>query len=124
MQSAFSSVVQEISTNFFDSMNMNNLLIPLHKWAKNQDENFLTEILVFLLNHYVQYEPESAVWLINRITGDELDLSEKDLSGLSIESQPPRTAEGVPDIKIATPRVICFIEVKVGSYFGKGSNEI
>jgi hypothetical protein len=99
-------------------MNMNNLFIPLHKLAKRQDENFLTEILVFLLNHYVQYEPESAVWLIKRIT-DKLDLSVKDLRILSVEAQ-HHTLMGVPDIKIETPYFICFIEAKVDSNFGEG----
>ena len=100
-------------------MNMNNLFIPLHKLAIRQDENFLTEILVFLLNHYVQYEPESAVWLIKRITDDKLDLSVKDLRILSVEAQ-HHTQMGVPDIKIETPNFICFIEAKVDSNFGEG----
>jgi len=100
-------------------MNMNNLFIPLHKLAIRQDENFLTEILVFLLNHYVQYEPESAVWLIKRITNDKLVLSEKDLRILSVEAQ-HHTQMGVPDIKIETPNFICFIEAKVDSDFGEG----
>jgi hypothetical protein len=97
-------------------MNMNNLLIPLHKLARRQDENFLTEILVFLLNYYVQNEPESAIWLIKLITDEELDLSENDLHVLSVEAQ-HHTPIGIPDIKIETPNFICFIEVKVDADF-------
>jgi len=95
---------------------MNNLLIPLHKLARRQDENFLTEILAFLLNYYAQNEPESAIWLIKFITGEELDLSEKDLRVLSVEAQ-HHTPIGIPDIKIETPNFICFIEVKVDADF-------
>ena len=98
---------------------MNNLLILLQKWARKQDENFLTEILVFLLNHYAQNEPQSAIQLIKWITQDMLALPEKDLSVLIIEAQ-HHTAEGSPDIRIETPNFICFIEVKVDSDFGSG----
>ena len=97
-------------------MNMNSLLIPLHKLARRQDENFLTEIFVFLLNYYVQNEPESAIWLIKLITDKELDLSENDLQVLSVEAQ-HHTPIGIPDIKIETPNFICFIEVKVDADF-------
>jgi len=31
-------------------MDNNNLLISLHKWSGRQDENFITEVLVYLLN--------------------------------------------------------------------------
>ncbi len=96
---------------------MNNLLIPLHKWASNHDENFLTEILVFLLNHYAQNEPQSAISLISLITDDRLVLSEKDLNVLRIEAQ-HHTTEGSPDIKLETLSFVCFIEVKVDSGFG------
>ena len=96
---------------------MNNLLIPLHKLARRQDENFLTEILVFLLNYYVQNEPGSAIWLIKLITDNELGLSENDLQVLSVEAQ-HHTPVGIPDIKIETPNFICFIEVKVDEDFG------
>ncbi len=36
---------------------VNNLFLRLHKWASRQDENFLTESLVLVLDHLLVLAP-------------------------------------------------------------------
>jgi len=64
-----------------------NLLISLHNLSGKQDENFFTEILVFLLRYFIEYENHAAMLLINRISGGQLVLTSKDLFGLDIRTR-------------------------------------
>lgn len=98
-------------------MDNNNLLISLHKWSSNQDENFITEVLVYLLNYYLLYEYDSSISIIKRITNGKLSLTDNDLSSLLITTQ-AHTHKGIPDIRIENNFFLGFIEVKVDSNFG------
>jgi len=99
----------------------NNLLISLHKWSSRQDENFITEVLVYLLNFYLRHENDSSISIIKRITNGQLSLTANELSTLLITTQ-ARTHKGIPDIRIENNFFLSFIEVKVDSDFG--SNQL
>ncbi len=94
-----------------------NIFIPLHNLANQQDENFLTEIFVYLLNHYLKYEKQAALLLIKRMTDNKIKIVETELIGLDISTR-AKTEEGVPDIYVFSKNVLIFIEVKVDSDFG------
>ena len=98
-------------------MDNNNLLISLHKWSSNQDENFITEVLVYLLNFYLRHEHDSSISIIKRITNGQLTLTANELSTLLITTQ-AHTEKGIPDIRIENNFFLSFIEVKIDSNFG------
>jgi len=98
-------------------MNRYSLLASLHRWSSNQDENFITELLVYLLNFYLVHEPQAAVYMIERITGNLLSLKTNEISTISVTTQ-AHTEEGIPDIKIENNSFLIFIEVKVDHNFG------
>jgi uncharacterized protein YkvS len=92
-----------------------NLLLRLHKWARRQDENFHTEVLVHLLRHLLQHEPIAATRFLKEITGERLDLSPEDAISVSVATQ-VKTSKGYkPDIEIRTLAHLIYIEVKVES---------
>jgi len=97
-------------------MEENNLFIPLHVLASRQDENFLTEIFIFLLRYFVEHEQISAISLLNNISGGLLKLSHNELGSVNISTR-SKTAKGIPDIEIRTREFLLFIEVKVDSDF-------
>lgn len=93
------------------------LLTSLHRWAKHQEENFVTETLVYLLNLYLEYEPHTAEDIIRKITGNKVPLSHNNIQTVSITTQ-VYLGEGIPDIKIENNNFLAFIEVKIDSDFG------
>lgn len=94
-----------------------NLLVPLHNLASSQDENFLTEVLAYMLNFFSMHEKKSAIRLMKFITGGIFQPSVEDLKRIDITTQ-IKTSEGCPDIKIETKDYLIYIEVKVDSDFG------
>jgi hypothetical protein len=89
----------------------NNLLVRLHKWAVRQDENFLTEVFAFLLNHLAESEPEAATEIVARITGGAICLSPQQIRVLEVRTQ-ITGEEGIPDIELRTAQHFVIIEVK------------
>ena len=79
----------------------NNLLVRLHKWASRQDENFLTEAFVHLLQHLPAYEAEAGVRLIGRLTNGVIAESADHAKAIEIRPQVV-SGEGTPDISIRT----------------------
>ncbi len=75
-----------------------NLFSNLSKWAIRQNENFTTEILVFLLNHLRINEPSIAVKILDLMTNGFLsDIN--DPQQIQINTQIV-IDEGRPDIEI------------------------
>ena len=95
----------------------NNLLLALHKYAHQQDENFTTEAFVHLLRHVQVFEPEIARFLIRFLTGERIKLTDEDCPKLKISTQ-NTFMEGRPDILIEGPTHFIIIEVKVESQPG------
>ena len=73
----------------------NNLLVRLHKWA--DDENFMTESFVHLLEYLRTNEPELAAELISQITRGTIRLSTSELTTLQIKTQ-VHHGNAIPDI--------------------------
>ena len=96
---------------------MENLFVSLHKWAHRQDENFVTQAFIFLINHLLDHEETVGSELVKWLCfGSTVPPS-------SIDGRPSvtgqfRTEVGIPDIKIEYNRVFCLIEVKKGSRLG------
>ncbi len=92
------------------------LLVPLHNLASSQDENFLTEVLAYILIFFSIHEKRSAIHLMNLITDGKFQPSVEDLNRIGITTQ-INTSEGRPDIKIETKNYLIYVEVKVDSDF-------
>ena len=94
-----------------------NLLLNLHKFAKEQNEDFITECFAHLLQILITDDAKSAIEIIRYITGSYLKLTVEDLKNLKITTQ-ITTEEGSPDIEIRTNDHLIYIEVKVEAGFG------
>jgi hypothetical protein len=91
-----------------------NLLVPLHRYASGQDENFTTEAFGHLLRHLARNEPEVACNIIAKLSGDRHRLTIFDLNGLIVRTQ-QRHEAGISDIELDGPHDFLLIEVKIGS---------
>lgn len=91
-----------------------NILIALRKWAcvKQQEENYFTEILIFLLRQLLANEPDLGAKLLSELT----DVAEIELCNnarlIKIQAQYMCDA-GRPDIDIQWPGHHYFVEIKV-----------
>lgn len=94
----------------------NNLLLKLYKWADRQGENFITEVFAHLLRHFLQFEPEIAVSILDKITDSRLHMNLEQTGRVLIKTH-PSTDQGRPDIEIRYHDFLIFIEVKVDSDF-------
>jgi len=90
----------------------NNLLLALHTYASQQDENFTTKAFVHLLRHMKVHDPQMACALLRCVSGGLLNVVEEDCPSLKIETQ-QTFREGIPDILITSPRHFVIIEVKL-----------
>jgi hypothetical protein len=101
----------EIPTKTSEPSN-NNLLLDLHAYAHQQDENFTTKAFAHLLRHLLMKESKAAANFLKKLTGDWLRLDEDACSEVSVSTQ-PRTPDGQPDIQITSSREMVIVEVKV-----------
>lgn len=86
------------------------LFSSLSRWASRQDENFTTEVFVFVLRFLLKSEPAIAKSLLTKLCGFDFDTDECN-SDISISTQ-QTFAEGRPDIQITTSKLLAFVEVK------------
>lgn len=93
-----------------------NLLVDLSRYADRQGENFTTEAFVHLLKHLVSQQPSVAGRLLTGMTGHWFNLETDDIH---ISTQ-DITEDGTPDIRIAAPGYLGYIEVKLGAILGAG----
>ncbi|MCK6624924.1 MAG: hypothetical protein L6R45_07080 [Anaerolineae bacterium] len=96
----------------------NNLLLNLYRWASKQDENFLTEAFVHLVQHLLENEPPVAINILKKFTGGKLSLTVQDVPLVNITAQ-VTTSTGRPDIEIKTLDSLIYIEVKLESGLGQ-----
>ena len=88
-----------------------NLLASLSKWASGQQENFLSDAFVHLLNLLAQETPEAFSKIITLMTDGCIVPSVDSAKQFSVTSQ-ISTDEGTPDIEISGPATYILIEVK------------
>ncbi len=89
------------------------LFASLHKWARQQDENYCTEGLIYILRLMLREAPTEAVDIIGWLT-DDLIGADTPAILIAISSQ-VSGEEGRPDIIITSGLKTAIIEVKVGS---------
>jgi hypothetical protein len=95
----------------------NNLLVRLHRWVVRQGENFTTEALVHLLRHLLRHQPEAALRLLARLSGERMVLSPDRANEVELKTQ-GTTEGGRPDVQMRTREHLIVIEVKVESGLG------
>jgi hypothetical protein len=94
------------------SDNHRNLFVSLHKWARNQDENFTTEALAILLQHLCSRDQNAAIRVITKMTKGQTQISHDELHELQIFTQ-NRSPFGIPDLELQTKTTFVIFEVKV-----------
>jgi hypothetical protein len=99
-----------------------NLFSRLHKGAFRQDENFLTEALAVVLEQLLILAPGVGTRLIKGLTGGFIDLPPGDAGSIEIRTQ-VETGQGRPDLEIASPHLLVWIEVKAESVLRAGQLE-
>ena len=97
---------------------MENLLVRLHKLAKKQDENFVTEAFVHLLQSLKEQDSDAVRALLIPLLGLAGEETELSLNHLSILTQ-FHTPYGIPDIVLRGDRLLFYVEVKIESDFGE-----
>jgi hypothetical protein len=90
----------------------NNLLLALHTYASQQDENFTTEAFVHLLRHLQIHEPKIACAFCDFLTDKQIRFEPIECSELEIRTQWSFSG-GTPDILIKGPDHFVIVEVKV-----------
>ena len=88
-----------------------NLLVSLSKWASGQQENFLSDAFVHLLNLLAQQVPDAFALVLEQITIGAIRPTPETASDFIVTSQ-ISTSEGMPDIEISGPNSYALIEVK------------
>jgi len=89
----------------------NNLLVALNNWASGQQENFLTDAFVHLLNRLALEVPDAFAMLLDQITDGAINPTSVTASDFVVTAQ-VTTSEGMPDIEIIGPNAYALIEVK------------
>src|SRR5690349_20257208 len=100
----------------------NNIFVRLHKWAARQDENFMTESLAVVLEHLLVLAPGAGTRLVAQLTNRFIDLPPEDASAIEVRTQVD-VGKGRPDLEIATPHRLVWVEVKVESALRTGQME-
>jgi len=88
-----------------------NLLVALSRWASGQQENFLSDAFVHLLNLLAQQVPDAFTLIVEQMTGGSLTPAPDTAADFTVTSQ-VSTSEGTPDVEIVGPRCYALIEVK------------
>jgi len=83
----------------------------LSRWASGQQENFLSDSFVHLLNVLREEDPSAFVFLVEKMTDEMISPSPDSTNDFIVTSQID-TDEGTPDIMIAGPDSYVLIEVK------------
>jgi hypothetical protein len=95
-----------------------NLFSNLNRWAIRQNENFTTEVLVYLLNHLLDENPPLSCDLLRLLTDGKIVITEKQAKKVKVHSQ-AIIDEGKPDIEISSNNFHIYVEVKIDSELGK-----
>jgi len=99
-----------------------NLLVAIHPFAASNDEDFTTEILVFLLNRLQSLRTDLFSEIVSCLTCDLLIPGDQPADKLKVTSQ-SHTEYGRPDIQMVSNSVLIYIEVKTGARLGPSQLE-
>lgn len=98
-----------------------NVFSALSTYGSSEEENHLTESFVFLLNLLLQRAPDSALLLLDHLTGS-LPLHNFTRPELVAIRTQPRWEQGRPDIEIKeADDTLIFVEIKHDSPIGYGA---
>lgn len=95
-----------------------NLFVKLHHWATRQDENFTTEVFVYLLKYLQFHEKDVFLHLVANLSGNLIGANTDKSDEIVITTQ-VRYDGTIQDIQLQTPDKLVFVEVKVGSTLGR-----
>lgn len=90
---------------------MKNLFSTLAKYSLPQDENYLTEAFVFLINSLLANEKFVGIQILNRLCAENDELIFRIEDDIAVSTQ-YITNLGIPDIKISSPNKLIYVEVK------------
>lgn len=99
-----------------------NLFARLHKWARRQDENYLTESLAVVLEHLLVLAPAVGVRLVARLTGGLIDLPATEAGAVQVGTQ-VEAGGGRVDLQLRAPLRLVWVEVKAESPLRPGQLE-
>jgi hypothetical protein len=91
-----------------------NFFVGLHKWARRQDENYLTEAFALLLRHLVDCAPQLAISGVSLLTESKLLLTPSQAESLEVSTQVVGV-EGKTDLELATAGAYLIVEIKAQS---------
>lgn len=94
----------------------NNLLITLHRWASQQDENFITDAFAHLLRHLLADDEGVGVELLQYLTGERFPVVSS-AKIIQVRTQ-VTVAQGRPDIEFSSKDHLVYVEAKVESGLG------
>lgn len=96
---------------------VDNLFLNLNGWAWGQNENFVTESFTYLLRHLLREDAQAGAKWLARLTGGKLLLAPENMGLVGISTQ-TTVEEKRPDIEIAAPGWLAYVEVKVEAPLG------
>jgi len=100
-----------------------NIFLSLGRPVSSQNENFLTEALVYLLNYLVERGEPSVLVVLKNLFGEKCESWFSSFDNISIDTQ-HSIVEGRPDIVLkGGEEKIAFIEVKHDSNLGHNQLE-
>lgn len=88
-----------------------NLLVSLSKWASGQQENFLSDAFVHLMNVLAHDSPEAFAMIIESMSDGTIRPAGDSAEAFTLISQ-VNLSEGTPDIEIVGPDSYALVEVK------------
>lgn len=90
---------------------MKSIFSTLAKYSLPQDENYLTEAFVFLINSLLANETIVGIQILNRLCAENGELVFTVDDDIAVSTQ-YATDLGTPDIKISSPDKLVYVEVK------------
>ncbi len=88
-----------------------NLLVSLSKWASGQQENFLSDAFVHLMNVLAHDSPAAFAMVVENMSDGTIRPTGDSAEAFTLISQ-VHFSEGTPDIEIAGPGSYALVEVK------------
>jgi len=88
-----------------------NIFSALAKYASANEENYLTEAFVFLINSLLEKEPAVALEILTKLCVENNEFPFDTDETISVSTQ-ETTEQGTPDIKVSSPSKLIYVEVK------------
>jgi hypothetical protein len=90
---------------------MRSIFSALAKYSLPQDENYLTEAFVFLINCLLKIDRTAGIEILTKLCVEKDEFSFTTDEDISVSTQ-YITGLGIPDIKVSTEHKLIYIEVK------------